>query len=107
MPRDAPSDPRTVFVRGLAPEVDDQKLTERFSDVGPVKRAFLVRQGKDGPHRGFGFVQFALQEDAERAVAELQGVELGGRKLKARGARRMRLALQRNPEACTCACAWA
>ena len=27
--------------------------------------------------------------------------------LKARGARRMRLALQRNPEACTCACAWA
>lgn len=75
-------DPRTVFVRGVDNSIDDAKLQECFDKVGPVKKAFLVRKGKDGPHRGFGFVQFAVQEDAVRAAAELNGTELAGRKLK-------------------------
>jgi hypothetical protein len=33
-----------------------QALAELFSDVGPVKRAFIIR-GKDGQSKGFGFVQ--------------------------------------------------
>lgn len=78
------TDPRTVFVRGIDATVADAQLQEFFSDVGPVKNAFLVRRGKDGPHRGFGFVQFAVQEDAVRAAEQLNGVELAGRKLKVR-----------------------
>ena len=75
-------DPRTVFVRGVDAAVDDAQLQEFFAEVGPVKNAFLVRRGKGAPHRGFGFVQFALAEDAERAAAQLHGAELAGRKLK-------------------------
>ena len=52
-----------------------------------MKKAFLVRRGRDGPHRGFGFVQFALAEDAARAAASLHGAELSGRKLKVREGR--------------------
>lgn len=82
---DKKQDPRTVFVRGIDASVDDTQLQEFFAEVGPVKNAFLVRRGKAGPHRGFGFVQFAVQEDAVRAAADLHGAELAGRKLKVRG----------------------
>lgn len=75
-------DPRTVFVRGVDAAVDDAQLQEFFAELGPVKNAFLVRRGKGAPHRGFGFVQFAVAEDAARAAAELHGAELAGRKLK-------------------------
>lgn len=74
-------DPRTVFVRNVAYDVDDEQLNSFFSELGPIKQGFLVKKG-GGRHQGFGFVQFALEEDAERAVEELQGRELGGRKLK-------------------------
>lgn len=77
-------DPRTVFVRGIDASVTDEALQEFFSEIGPVKKAFLVKRGKDGPHRGFGFVQFAIQDDAARAAADLHGKELAGRKLKVR-----------------------
>ncbi|KAL4452269.1 hypothetical protein ABPG75_007931 [Micractinium tetrahymenae] len=84
---DRKADPRTVFVRGVDSSVTDTQLQEFFSEVGPVKKAFLVRKGgKDGAHRGFGFVQFAVAEDAARAAAELHGAELAGRKLKVEGA---------------------
>ncbi len=83
---DRKADPRTVFVRGVDSSVTDAELQELFSDVGPVKKAFLVRKGgKDAAHRGFGFVQFAVAEDAARAAAELHGRELAGRKLKVQG----------------------
>eukprot|EP00887_Chlorella_sp_A99_P007721 scaffold20.g7721.t1 len=84
------NDPRTVFVRNVAYDVDDEELNAFFSELGPVKQAFLVRRGKGaaagGRHLGFGFVQYALEEDTRRAVEELAGRELGGRRLKVEGA---------------------
>lgn len=81
---EAPGGARSLFVRGVAYDVSDEQFTSHFSDVGPVARAFLVKEGKDGPHKGYGFVQFALASDAERAVQQLNGGMLGGRKLKVR-----------------------
>ena len=68
----------SVFVRGLAFSTSDEGLTQAFSLVAPVKRAFIVR---DGAHtsRGFGFVQFAFDEDAALAVSKLHGTTLDGR----------------------------
>ena len=80
-------DPRSVFVRGISYEIGDAELTEAFSAVGPVRHAFLVKDGSNR-HKGYGFVQYALEEDAERAVQELHGTELGGRKLKIEGAKK-------------------
>lgn len=53
------------------------------SGIGPVKQAFIVK-GSGKTHKGFGFVQFALHEDAERAAKQANGVELGGRKMQVR-----------------------
>ena len=61
---------RTVFVRNISYEVDDKALEEAFQDVGPVRQAFLVKDKGQQRHKGFGYVQFALPEDAERAVEE-------------------------------------
>ena len=83
MNKEALMDPRSVFVRGISFDIGDAELTGTFSAVGPVKHAFIVKDTKGGQrHKGYGFVQFALQEDAERAVQELDGADLGGRKLK-------------------------
>ena len=74
--------PRTLIVKGLGPEATEESFGSFFSDLGPVLRSFLVRQGKGGPHKGFGFVQYALPEDAKRAVAKLDGKRLDGQRLK-------------------------
>ncbi len=83
-------DSRTLFVRNIAFDVDEAGLEAVFADVGPVRSAFLVKDKSQPRHKGFGFVQFALPEDAERALGELQGKDLHGRKLKVSsdGARR-------------------
>ncbi len=79
---DAQKDARTVFIRGVSFEATEKDLEEVFSDVGPVKQCFLVKVKGQPTHRGFGFVQYSLPEDAERAVEELQGKSVKGRKLK-------------------------
>jgi nucleolar protein 4 len=82
---DAQKDARTLFVRGVSFGVDEAGLEQVFSAVGPIKQCFLVRQKGDAHHKGFGFVQFALQEDAARAVQELNGHAIAGRKLLVSG----------------------
>ena len=81
-------DKRTVFVRGLSFAVGDEQLEEVFSSIGPVKHAFLVKKKESGKHKGFGFVQFALEEDAVRAVQELDGTKLEGRTIKVESAQK-------------------
>ena len=78
-------DARTVFIRGISFGVDEKALEAVFSDVGPVSKCFLVRQKGSERHQGYGFVQYALAEDAVRAVAELNNKEVGGRKVQVGG----------------------
>jgi nucleolar protein 4 len=81
---EAEKDARTVFVRNVAFSVDSAVLEQVFADIGPVRQCFLVTQkGVEGTkHRGIAFVQFAIPEDAQRAVEELNGREVAGRRLK-------------------------
>jgi hypothetical protein len=73
----------TVFARNLAYSVTDEVLEQTFEDIGPIKRAFVVTEkGAAGKSRGYGFVQFAVKADAERAVASLQAKQIDGRPLK-------------------------
>ena len=84
---DRPKDARSVFVRNIGYLVDEETLQTAFEDVGPVRKCFIVKDKDEKKHKGFGFVEFALPEDAERAISELQGKEVGGRKLKVGTAR--------------------
>ena len=84
----------TVFVRNLPYEWTDVDLTSAFESVGPLRRAFVVTTRKGAREsRGFGFVEYALPDDALKAVDDMDGKEERGRKLK------VELAVQRKDKA--------
>lgn len=70
---------REIFVRNLSYDTTADELIELFQEIGPIKRGSITQ--KDGVSRGFGFIKFALEEDASSAIAQMNGREFKGRKL--------------------------
>uniref|UniRef100_A0A0E0JP52 RRM domain-containing protein n=1 Tax=Oryza punctata TaxID=4537 RepID=A0A0E0JP52_ORYPU len=59
---------RKIFIGGLPPSVTEQQLKEYFSKFGEVNRAIVVTELNTKMSRGFGFIQFASEESAARAL---------------------------------------
>jgi len=70
-----------LFVAGLPFDVDDQELQEIFSDQGTVTSAKVITDRDTGKSRGFGFVEFADDEQAKAAIKAFDGASLSGRTL--------------------------
>jgi len=70
-----------LFVGNLAWEVGAEDLKEAFSKFGEITDAFVATDKFSGRSRGFGFVTFANDEDAQKAKEEMQGFELKGREI--------------------------
>jgi nucleolar protein 4 len=70
---------RQLFVRGLAPSVTTEDLTNFFSESYPIKVAVVVLDKETKVSKGYGFVTFADVEDAQRAKEELKGTKLQGK----------------------------
>ncbi|XP_057291454.1 RNA-binding protein 28-like [Hydractinia symbiolongicarpus] len=79
---DANAAPRkTVFVRNLSFDTTSTQLEEAFSEFGPIKKAFVVKdQDNASKCRGFGYVQFVLQDDADNAAKSVKTIN--SRKVK-------------------------
>ena len=83
MAKSAPeTDKSQVFVRGLAASATKESVEALFADLGPIRNCFLVTDKGSNKHKGFGFVQFALAEDAQRAATQITGTEFEGRRLR-------------------------
>lgn len=68
-----------LFVGNLAWEVGFQDLQDAFSAYGNVTDAFVAKDKFTGRSRGFGFVTFEKDEEAEAAKAALHDADLKGR----------------------------
>ncbi|KAJ1798015.1 RNA recognition motif-containing protein, partial [Coemansia sp. RSA 2599] len=70
-----------LIVRNLPFKVRERELERLFSKTGTVLAVDLPRKYTGGPLRGFAFIQMGDVECSERAIAELNGHELQGRKI--------------------------
>ena len=73
-----------LYVGNLSFQTTSSELEGLFASIGIVDSATVVEDRETGRSRGFGFVEMATQEDAEKAIAELNGKEFAGREIKAR-----------------------
>lgn len=72
---------KRLFVGGLAWGTDEFALRAAFERFGEVKDAAVITDAQSGRSRGFGFVTFNEEADAERAIEEMDGAELDGRRI--------------------------
>jgi RNA recognition motif-containing protein len=60
-----------------------------FGQIGQVESVQIITDRETGRPKGFGFVQMADDDAAEKAIAQLNGKEFGGRNLTVNEARPM------------------
>jgi len=76
-----------LYVGSLPYSTTEQQLTELFAQHGTVQSAKVISDRYTGQSRGFGFVEMATNEEAQKAIAALNGTPLGGRTLVVNEAR--------------------
>jgi RNA recognition motif-containing protein len=70
-----------LYVGNLAWAIDDKKLKEIFSTFGEIIEAVLIKDKYSGRSKGFGFITFANENDAKKAISEMHEKEVEGRPL--------------------------
>ncbi|KAJ7496236.1 hypothetical protein B0H11DRAFT_1715829, partial [Mycena galericulata] len=68
-----------LHVSGLSHKIDTRELEAAFARIGRVKKASVMYDPHTRESRGFGFVTMESAEEADAAVAALQGSEMGGK----------------------------
>ncbi len=76
-----------LFVGGLPYSVDDSQLEEAFAAIGPVKSAKVIVDRDTNRSKGFGFVEMESDDDAKKAVDQLNNSDMGGRSIVVNEAR--------------------
>ncbi len=76
-----------LFVGGLSYSTSNDRLREVFAQAGEVETASVVTDRDTGRSRGFGFVEMATNEDADKAISKFNGQEVDGRRLQVEKAR--------------------
>ena len=72
---------KNLYVGNLPHSTTEAELRNLFEAHGPVEKITLVTDRDTGRSRGFGFVEMTNANEADRAIAALNGTDLGGRTL--------------------------
>ncbi len=78
---------KNIFVGNLDFNTSEEELRQLFEVHGQVDRVSIMTDRDTGRSRGFGFVEMASAEDGEKAIAALNGSQVGGRTLNVNEAR--------------------
>ena len=72
---------KKLYVGNLTYEVSDSELSALFQAHGTVESAQVIMDRDTGRSKGFGFVEMKTEQEAQGAIAALNGKEVNGRAL--------------------------
>ena len=78
---------KNIFVGNLSFNTNEDELRQIFEGYGQVDRVSIMTDRDTGRSRGFGFVEMSSNDDGEKAIAGLNGSQLGGRTINVNEAR--------------------
>ena len=67
-----------IYVGNLSAKTTEEELRGAFESFGDVDTAKIIKDNITGRSRGFGFVEMPNQDQAQAAIAGMNGKELGG-----------------------------
>lgn len=70
-----------LYVGNLSYDTNENELRELFSQYGTVASVALITDRDTGRSKGFGFVEYANDTEAQAAISGLNGKDVGGRSL--------------------------
>jgi RNA recognition motif-containing protein len=73
---------RKLYVGNLPYSVDQEALQEAFSACGTVDSVNVITDRDTGQSKGFGFVEMSSDSEAQKAIQELNGTNMGGRDMR-------------------------
>jgi RNA recognition motif-containing protein len=71
-----------LYVGNISFNTSASDLEQMFGESGTVQSANIIEDRETGRSRGFGFVEMSSTEEANAAIAALNGKEIDGRELK-------------------------
>lgn len=78
---------KNIYVGNLDFNVSEDELRQAFAAYGQVDTVTILKDRDTGQPRGFGFVEMANDEEAEKAINGINGTQLGSRVLNVNEAR--------------------
>ena len=78
---------KKLFVGNLPYSTNDQSLNDMFTPFGSVASAQIITDKFSGRSRGFGFVEMENDDEAQKAIDEMNGKEIDGRAIVVNEAR--------------------
>jgi RNA recognition motif-containing protein len=84
-----------LYVGGLPYQTTENDLISLFEQLGQVTSATVITDRETGRSKGFGFVDMSNTDDAQKAIGQLNGTDLGGRTITVNEARERQESSQR------------
>ncbi|MBP9816078.1 RNA-binding protein [Candidatus Woesebacteria bacterium] len=77
---DNKTDKNKLFIGGIPWSITSEALKELFASYGEITEAIIINDRDTGRSKGFGFVTFVNEDDAQKAL-EMDGKEVEGRNI--------------------------
>lgn len=76
-----------LFIGGLSHGVTNTQLEDHFKKIGKVVSAKVIIDRQTGLGKGFGFVEMETEEEAKKAMKELNHTEIDGKRIEIKEAK--------------------
>jgi RNA recognition motif-containing protein len=81
---------KRLYVGNMSYDTTEDTLHTLFTGVGSVESVNIITDRMSGRSKGFGFVEMAMEEDAQTAISQLNGTTLDDRQINVAEARPQR-----------------